>query len=91
MIHRRLGHLNYGACRRLASGVAVDGVETLSGAKPPPDTACVTAKTTKAPAPHERSSSQEAADRVCHVDLAGPIHRSYHGSVYFMVASGGTT
>ncbi|KAJ0398347.1 hypothetical protein ATCC90586_006770 [Pythium insidiosum] len=85
MIHRRLGHLNYGACRRLASGVAADGVAIKPGPSPPPCTACALAKATEAPAPRERTSSQEAADRVCHVDLAGPIQRSYHGSTYFMV------
>ncbi|KAJ0392613.1 hypothetical protein ATCC90586_010965 [Pythium insidiosum] len=85
MVHRRLGHLNYGACRRLASGVAADGIAIKPGPEPPPCTACAVAKATEVPAPRERTSSQEVADRVCHVDLAGPVQRSYHGSTYFML------
>ncbi|KAE9033972.1 hypothetical protein PR002_g8377 [Phytophthora rubi] len=37
-------------------------------------------------APRTRSSQQVAADRVCHIDLAGPVEKACDGSTYFLVA-----
>ncbi|KAE8897224.1 hypothetical protein PF006_g17086 [Phytophthora fragariae] len=51
---------------------------------PPPCVPCTRAKITDAPAPKSRTSNEVMASTVCHVDLAGPIERSYHE--YFMVA-----
>ncbi|KAE9159178.1 hypothetical protein PF004_g31636 [Phytophthora fragariae] len=64
----------------------VEGMQIEDGPDPPPCVACARAKITEAPAPRQRTSDEPSADRVCHVDLAGPINRSYHGSEYFMVA-----
>ncbi|KAE8961573.1 hypothetical protein PR001_g30001, partial [Phytophthora rubi] len=64
----------------------VEGMQIEDGPDPPPCVACARAKITEAPAPRQRTSDEPSADRVCHVDLAGSINRSYHGSEYFMVA-----
>ncbi|KAE8884497.1 hypothetical protein PF005_g11401 [Phytophthora fragariae] len=84
--HRRLGYLNYHACRALATSNAVTGMTLAAGPDPPPCVSCARAKITDAPAPKSRTNNEVMASTVCHVDLAGPIERSYHGSEYFMVA-----
>ncbi|KAE9163553.1 hypothetical protein PF004_g30108 [Phytophthora fragariae] len=85
-LHRKLGHLSVDACRRLASSNAVDGVTLVLGHPPPVCKACAFAKVTKAPAPRKRSSPDELAAGGCHIDVAGPIRASYHGSTFFLVA-----
>lgn len=84
--HRRLGHLNLAACRRLASSPAVRGVVILQDDHPPACKSCALAKVTTAPAPSTRSSPDEVANGVCHLDLSGPVKRSYHGNEFFLVA-----
>lgn len=84
--HRRLGHLNLTDCRRLAESGAVTGVVISASSTPPTCRACALAKVSTATAPASRSSSPEVAAGVCHMDLSGPVHKSYHGSEYFMVA-----
>lgn len=83
--HRRLGHLNYSDCRRLADSGAVDGISITEEQDEPVCQSCALAKVTRAPAPQSRTSSDEIADRVCHMDLSGPVARSYQGNEYFMV------
>ncbi|KAE8876583.1 hypothetical protein PF005_g14085 [Phytophthora fragariae] len=82
-LHRRLGHLNYKRCRAVAHQL---GVHIVRGSDAPPCLECALAKVTDAPAPRKRSSTQAAADRVCHIDLAGPVEKAYDGSTYFLVA-----
>ncbi|KAE9334788.1 hypothetical protein PF008_g13791 [Phytophthora fragariae] len=82
-LHRRLGHLNYKRCRAAAHQL---GVHIVRGSDAPPCLECALAKVTDAPAPRKRSSTQAAADRVCHIDLAGPVEKAYDGSTYFLVA-----
>ncbi|KAE8959628.1 hypothetical protein PR001_g30657, partial [Phytophthora rubi] len=65
---------------------AVLGVHIVRGSDAPPCLECALAKVTDAPAPRKRSSTQAAADRVCHIDLAGPVEKAYDGSTYFLVA-----
>jgi len=84
--HRRLGHLSYDACRALATSHAVTGMTLEAGPDPPVCVPCARAKITEAPAPKTRTSTVADASRICHIDLAGPIERSFHGSEYFMVA-----
>lgn len=83
--HRRLGHLNYGDCKRLAQSHAVNGIVMSSAVDPPACKSCALAKVTTAPAPVRRSSTDELADAVCHMDLSGPVHTSYHGNEYFLI------
>ncbi|KAE9318148.1 hypothetical protein PR003_g18305 [Phytophthora rubi] len=85
--HRRLGHLNLADCRRLSTSSAVRGVVISQGEEDPPACRpCALAKVTTAPAPKTRSSSDEIAAGICHMDLSGPVKRSYHGNEYLMVA-----
>ncbi|GMF23086.1 unnamed protein product [Phytophthora fragariaefolia] len=65
----------------------VDGMALVDEPDPPPCVACARAKVTTAPTPKRRTSYGVAADRVCHIDLAGPIARSYHGSEHFMASA----
>jgi hypothetical protein len=44
------------------------------------------AKITTAYGPRARTSPDELAAGVCHIDVAGPIRASYHASKYFLVA-----
>jgi hypothetical protein len=83
--HRRLGHLNIADCRRLAASKAVRGVVISQITEPHVCRTCALAKVTTASAPAVRSSSDSVADIVCHLDLSGPVKRSYHGNEYFMV------
>ncbi|KAE8995148.1 hypothetical protein PR001_g20196 [Phytophthora rubi] len=84
--HRRLGHLNYDDCRHLALGTAVTDVNIARGPAPGKCTACALAKATIAHAPSRRTTDTTAAAAVCHVDLSGLVAKSYHGSLYYMVA-----
>jgi hypothetical protein len=83
--HRRLDHLNIPDCRRLAASKAVRGVVISQITEPHVCRTCALAKVTTASAPAVRSSSDSVADIVCHLDLSGPVKRSYHGNEYFIV------
>ncbi|OWY95321.1 Copia-like retrotransposable element [Phytophthora megakarya] len=86
MWHRRLGHVNYDTLKKMAKRGVVRGLRITPGAQPSMYTVCALTKATRQPVPRVRSSPDEVADGVCHVDLAGPIASSVSGYRYFMVA-----
>jgi len=83
--HRRLGHLNVADCKRLTTSQAVRGAVISQAFDPPACQTCALAKVSRAPAPSTRSSSDQVAGVVCHMDLSGPVKKSYHGNEFFMV------
>ncbi|KAE9040970.1 hypothetical protein PR002_g4686 [Phytophthora rubi] len=83
--HRRLGHLNYAAVRRLADSGAVKGLRVAAGGPPVQCQTCAPSEATKYPVPQRRTSPAHIAAGVLHADLSGPVDRSIHGNEYIMV------
>ncbi|KAF4149762.1 Integrase core domain [Phytophthora infestans] len=70
----------------MAGKGSVRGLRIIPGAKPAMCTVCALTKASRQPVPKTRSSPDNVADGICHVDLAGPIAASTNGYRYFMVA-----
>ncbi|KAE9347304.1 hypothetical protein PR003_g6998 [Phytophthora rubi] len=79
-----MGHVNYRTLKRLADSGAVRGLTISPGSSPPKCIICALTKSTTNPTSVERTSSDEAAAGVCHVDLSGPVSRSIDKNRYFM-------
>jgi hypothetical protein len=85
--HRRYGHVNYRTLNEMAKNKVVRGLRIDEGAKPPMCLVCAVAKAVNRAPPKRRTSNDDVADSVLHVDLSGPIAKSRKGHRFFMVAS----
>lgn len=83
--HRRLRHVNYKTLLEMAKNKVVRGLHIAEGAKPPMCLVCALTKAVEHGPPTSRSTSNEFADGVVHVDLSGPVARSREGYRYCMV------
>lgn len=83
--HRRLAHTGYHGIVRMVSSGAVTGLDIDKDSEPSQCDACIQAKFTRKPFPHERQHPAENKGDLTHTDLWGPVPKaSLGGSLYYI-------
>ena len=85
--HKKLGHVNYQALRKLAMSGAIDGLKISHPQNTVRCLSCALSKSTYATRASEHTDRDAYSDMIFHVDLSGPVAASRRRNQYFIVSN----